>query len=872
MTDLKEDEWRKFDEIVEHLNAISPTAGSLELARLEAAGDLPPEVVRLLVLHMRIRMPEPLTEALASEQDTPPPLTPGTQLGSYELIERVGTGGMGVVYRARRVDGRFERDVAVKVIRALGDPAELRQRFSREQRILARLVHPSIARLYDAGTTGDGTPYLVMEFVRGQPIDVWCRERQLDVKDRLALFRRVCVAVIYAHRNLVIHRDLKPSNILVTEDGIPMLLDFGISKLLDSEIGNDVTVTRERRVTLQYGSPEQFTGEPLATSSDVYSLGLILYELLTDKPAYDLSGLTPSQIEARICTDMPPPPSSRIDRLNAVNGRSQANRIRGDLDTIILKSLEKSVADRYRSVEQLDDDLRRHIEGLPIEARPPSRRYRLIKFIRRNLIVVTGTVTLFISVLVGLVATFWQYYRAQAHQQEASARLSEVLQLAALHDLKALKADSSTLWPAWPDAIEPLTRCIGRANKLLDSLDGFRHSLAVLEGRMDPLRRPKAFELTDSERQWWIQALQELIGTVEELADPDPSKSILADLRGRLARAETVQARSIEAHRDEWLEAIAAIKLDPRCGELEFKEQMGLVPLGPDRKSGLWEFWDVESGDRPNRNSDTGEWVIGEQTGLVLMLVPGGSFFMGMPEPSEDRPGFPRESGRFSSTMGNETPVHRVNVAPFFLSKYEMTQGQWIRVVGTNPSAYQTADSGHDRRYPVENMSWVDAVVGLRRHGMRLPTEAQWEYSARAGSDTLWWTGDELLSLVGYENIADKSFGLVASGDRFEPGIDDGSALDSPVGSYKPNGFGLFDVAGNVTEWCESQYVDYPSLEQCGDWIGLPPDVRSPVARVMRGGNYGRVADMARSRRRLYTPPSGASFDVGLRPARSLQY
>jgi serine/threonine protein kinase len=279
----------------------------------------------------------------------------GQRLGPWRLERQIGEGGMGAVYLAVRADEAYRKEVAVKVLRAGLHGGTMLARFRSERQILAELDHPNIARLLDGGATPAGVPYLVMEFVAGAPVTDWCAARAVPLSDRLVLFRKVCGAVQYAHARLVVHRDLKPSNILVTGDGTPKLLDFGIAKLLgEGAAGVTAPVTEAglRLMTPEYASPEQVRGDPVTTSCDVYALGVVLYELVTGRRPFVFTERTPREIERRILEEAPPPPG-----------------LGTDLDNIVMLALDKDQARRYASVDQLDEDVRRCLEGLPVSAR-----------------------------------------------------------------------------------------------------------------------------------------------------------------------------------------------------------------------------------------------------------------------------------------------------------------------------------------------------------------------------------------------------------------------------------------------------------------------------------------------------------------------
>jgi serine/threonine-protein kinase len=303
----------------------------------------------------------------------------GTRVGPYRLLEEIGHGGMGTVYLAERADDEYRARVAIKFVRGHLATPDLARRLLAERQILADLTHPNIAWLLDGGTTDDGTPYLVMEYIDGEPIDAWCDRAQLGLSGRIALFRAVCEAVRYAHAGLVVHRDVKPSNILVARDGTPKLVDFGIAKLLAGEGAPDATGTL-RMLTPAYAAPEQVRGERITVATDVYALGGVLYRLLTGSPPHETAGVGSAEVERRIA-EVDPPPASVAAR---AAGQPWHRRLEGDLDTIIQTALQKEPARRYASVERLVDDLRRHAEGRPVAARPDTMGYRVGKFVRRN--------------------------------------------------------------------------------------------------------------------------------------------------------------------------------------------------------------------------------------------------------------------------------------------------------------------------------------------------------------------------------------------------------------------------------------------------------------------------------------------------------
>lgn len=362
---------------------------------------------------------------LANRAGAPSPAAdevPGEgRIGAYRLLEVIGQGGMGTVYRAHRDDEAFEKEVAVKVLPPGLGTDHLRDRFQVERQILAGLEHPGISRLIDGGVTSGGTPYLVMELVEGEPIDRYCAKHGLPLDARIDLFLEACEAVEYAHCNLVVHRDLKPDNILVDADGRLRLLDFGIAKVLSPSGPGfgpaDLTRRGASLLTPAFASPEQLQGRTVTTASDVYSLGLLLYLLLTDRRAYELTGLSAAEREELICHRDPLPPSRAAAEQDELR---RARMLRGDLDAIVLTALAKDPADRYGSVSELVEDLERHRAGRPIAARAPTLRYRAGRFLRRNRLLVGAGTTIAVLLLVLLVGAVGSA-RASAAQAERLA-------------------------------------------------------------------------------------------------------------------------------------------------------------------------------------------------------------------------------------------------------------------------------------------------------------------------------------------------------------------------------------------------------------------------------------------------------------------
>jgi serine/threonine protein kinase len=440
---VKPEDWQKFNEIVLDALALDRAvrekfvedacAGSPEM-RIEAKSLLKGE----LGADNFFESPAAISYAGFFGKDEEPEALVGQKIGNYQIEREIGGGGMGAVYLATRTDGKFAQRVAVKMLRREFNVGKIRRRFNVEKEIQAKLSHPNIARLIDAGMTGDGVPYLVMEYIEGEPIDVFCRENALALNERLKLFNRICDAVTFAHRNLIIHRDLKPSNILVTKDGKPKLLDFGISKLLDAQATSDEhTTTLLGAMTPQYASPEQIRGASITTATDIYSLGVILFKILTDNFPYDFKNKTNGNLLKTITDTEAISPSAAVieaarrgdaaDELYdsrkisaSPSHQVSASELRGDLDNIILKSLSKEPERRYQTVEHFSADIWRFIDGLPVQARPNTFSYRASKFYGRNKVPVLAAALILISLFVGFAVAVSQANAARTQARIAS--------------------------------------------------------------------------------------------------------------------------------------------------------------------------------------------------------------------------------------------------------------------------------------------------------------------------------------------------------------------------------------------------------------------------------------------------------------------
>ena len=437
--------WKQVEAVFEQALEIPPDQRPA-FVQNSCGGDeeLRREVQSLLDSHLRAGsfIDQPSLFFASEEIDTcNASIASGQLIGSYRVVREIGRGGMGAVYLAERADEQYRKQVAIKLSKRGMDSDAVLRHFRNERQILANFDHPNIARLLDGSTAGTSLPYFVMEYVEGLPIDVYCETHALPLNERLELFREVCAAVTYAHRHAVIHRDIKPSNILVTSDGAPKLLDFGIAKILQpgGAMEASATMTGLRLLTPEYASPEQVQGKPVTTATDVYSLGVVLYQLLTGQKPYRLKTGTPEEISRAITEQEPTRPSTVVAESDegSKSPIRDSKLLRGDLDNISLKALRKEPERRYPSVEQFSEDIRRHLEARPIRARKDTIHYRATKFVQRNRVATAAAMLVFVSLVGGIIATAWEARRARTEEavakeqkKRAEQRFNDVRRLA----------------------------------------------------------------------------------------------------------------------------------------------------------------------------------------------------------------------------------------------------------------------------------------------------------------------------------------------------------------------------------------------------------------------------------------------------------
>jgi eukaryotic-like serine/threonine-protein kinase len=439
---MTEARFQRLSAELDRLFELSPSARAERLAAIRADDtSLADDLERLIAADERsgvldagvVRASPTLMAQLAAEPDAAAGAAAGKHIGHYRLIERIGSGGMGEVWRGERSDGEFEQQVAIKLIRPLIDSPHLRERFARERRILARLDHANIARLLDGGVSDDGTPWYAMEFVRGIDIVSHCERQALDVRARVELLLQVCDAVAHAQSLLVVHRDLKPSNILVDAEGRARVLDFGIARLLDESIDVQLTGTGVRMFSPAYAAPEQIRGGAVGTATDVYGLGAVLYELLTGAAPHPRRSSAPDRLLAGLEQESAPRPGDLLrERSASISDPGSARRTRGltaDLDTVVATALQPDAARRYSGAAQLGDDLRRWLDGRPIAAQPDTAGYRMRKFVARHRIAVGSASAVLLALIAGLGLALWQASVAREQAQRAQEQTRRALRV-----------------------------------------------------------------------------------------------------------------------------------------------------------------------------------------------------------------------------------------------------------------------------------------------------------------------------------------------------------------------------------------------------------------------------------------------------------
>jgi serine/threonine protein kinase/formylglycine-generating enzyme required for sulfatase activity len=858
------------------------------------------------------------------------------RIGPYRILEPIGQGGMGSVYLAEQIE-LLRRRVALKLIKLGMDTQEVIARFEAERQALALMNHPNIARVYDAGVSEQGRPYFVMEYVPGVSITQYCDAHRLSLAERLDLFLRVCDAVHHAHQRGVVHRDIKPSNVLVMRlDGkpVPKIIDFGVAKATNQRLTERTVFTQQGRIigTPEYMSPEQAetSGLEVDARTDVYSLGVVLYELLAGQLPFDRETLRKAGLAEihRIIREVDPPrPSVRVQQ-RGLDGEQaayqrrltagvHARQLRGALDWITMRAMDKDPGRRYSTPEALAADIVRYLNDDQVEAGPPSSLYRIRVFSRRHAAFVRAAVVVAVLVIVGAI---WLRLKdleleaalGRAQAAEERERQGEVARAVVLAELEQVKRDLAAARARLSELPADEPPFVGRDPELerahrvaVERLETARAEVAECMARIEALNarlqrlsaarrlgeRLEALAVSSSvlvaldetALENWLDEAGTTLDEAQRLrAGSDGAADAVDDaaLGSALRRfeegltIERVRAMREAARRwseaslvdaaAAWNDAAQAVGASQVAGYdgLQLKPLVGFVPIGFDPASKLLELAFLPSGEAPGRDEE-GRLAVSEASAAVFVVVPGGTLDLGG---SRVR-GWEAEAHPHGGDL--EHPLRRVTVVAFLLGKHELTQAQWHRLNGANPSAYSAPRSVRGRpidgMHPVESVSWLEADAGLARWGLSLPTEAQWEHAVRAEGYEAWWTGSDPASLKEAANLLDRAaleFGLdMGSGPST---FTDGFAVHAPIGSFKANAWGLHDVHGNVAEWCADWLASYEvDVEPL---TGLAA-VRSGVHRVHRGGSFADRPSQARSRYRNGAPPQNRLAEVGIRAA-----
>jgi len=773
-------------------------------------------------------------------------------LGPYRLVREIGSGGQGSVWLAE--DTRIQRRVAIKVVPRSPLLGDLGPRLRREAEVTANLDHPGICAVYDVGVE-EGVAWLAMRHVEGVTFDEWWTElpdgptRTLRILEQVEAAAR---ALHFAHEAGVVHRDIKPSNIMISRDDTPTVLDFGIAH--QDEAGVQLTLSGDVLGTPAYMSPEQLdpTAAPLDGRTDVWALGVTLFEALTgDRPF-----LAPTR-ETLIRTILESEPPD----LNGLEGANER-----DLRIVVQTALEKDLDRRYATALDFAEDLRRLREGESILARPASSFRKLRRWARRNPALASSILVLVLVVAGAYAVISDSLYETRKALAEKQAYFDDVTRLADQRLIQDLLDELELPRPLIEETADDVERWLRRAAEVSGRTELHRRAFEAAQARMASGERASPEIDRDEETDlWFVGQISKLLEDIETL---DESIEIM---RPRLEFARNLTKLTIDDHREAWDRAIADVAAAPRFDGFTLTPQRGLIPIGSDPESGLQEFALLQSGTVPERDADTGKITMMEDTAIVLVLLPGARTLVGAGRP---QPGHPEGAPHVDPNAGPwDGPPRRVRLDPFFLSKYEMTQGQWQRQAGEDPTQFEVnpdaPQSADDRRHPVEEINVDDCRRILGQLGLVLPTEVQWEYGARAGTTTIFWTGNTIESVGGAANFADEYASRHGghAGRDYSSEVDDGWVGHAPVGSFRPNAFGIHDTMGNVAEWTGSMWEEWTRFPP-RDGDGLSEGEMTVV--VWRGGSFTTPVLIGRSGMRDGVPPDLRSMSLGVRPARKL--
>ncbi|MFO1077319.1 MAG: bifunctional serine/threonine-protein kinase/formylglycine-generating enzyme family protein [Planctomycetota bacterium] len=825
---------------------------------------------------------------------------------------------MGVIRRV--ADGRLGRQLAMKIVRTrdgTGSPApsgdaRRLQRFLNEARITSQLQHPGIVPVHEVGVDGEGRAFFTMKLVQGRTLEAVFMalrrgDREWNRNRVLADIGRVCEAMAYAHDRGVVHRDLKPANIMVGDFGEVYVMDWGLARRLDeADIGRaedavaavvDAELERQLNMTLTrmgdvlgtpaYMSPEQAAGrlDEIDGASDIYAIGAMLYELVAGHRPYCEPGgpdgeTSPPHLDGR----------TLAARIVAGPPRLLDNReVAPELISICNRAMQHDRRGRYPSMKALADDMRRLLEGRVVHAHATGAWAEAVKWVQRNRGLSAALFAVLVTAVFGFFIASGFAVEAGANAEVAGRTVSQFEQLAARVRLDDAFLAEQGLFPAWPEnrkRIEDWLRV--QVGTLVDMMPDVERTIVELDE--EATTASAGGGLSRPSRALLRATLAALRPDVEKL-EADAARICASDLPWAMNVGRWMKDKHPKA-RCSWVDAATAIaRADGVTASTRYRDvpialnaQMGLVPIGMNPCTKLWEFYDLRSAWDPFSNVDPadieipefdpeGRIAVGEDTGIVFVLVPGGAFIMGSPKGETDETD---ENGG------------RVCLSPFFLARHELSQAQWQRLGnGGNDSRWRRGGPDTEKlpvgpTHPVDTISWLAADAVLRRNGMDLPTEAQWEYAARAGTTTPWWLGqyDELASL-GRErlsacNLADKAFMTSYQMINCEA-WNDGFVATAPVDWGVDNAFGFFNVHGNVWEWCRDWKCVYDEGTPVQPGTGLrepgPKDAASNQVKhkVYRGGSYLWRASEARSANRQSQYPDMKGDDLGVRPMRPLR-
>jgi len=796
----------------------------------------------------------------------------------YRVESEIARGGMGAILRVWDED--LNRPLAMKVALGAGPPVagahlpggdpRLLARFLEEAQVTGQLDHPGIVPVHELGLDSQGRIYFTMKLVKGQTLkevfDELARGEGGWTQTRvLGLLLKVCEAMAYAHSKGVVHRDLKPANIMVGKYGEVYVMDWGLARVLTkaerhdlrldlgrsgvdrqamtATVSTDLTRLRESSpdedlVTMDgtvvgtpcYMPPEQALSDTsaLGPRTDVYSLGAILYHLLSGSLPYVPRGkrVNPHVVFMALIHGAPPP----LQQL--VPGAPE------ELVAICEKAMAHDAQQRYSSAVELAEDIQAYLEHRPVSARRHSLREVARLAYERNRPIALTAATGSLLLLIALTLFVWRLQAQVTETRTAYDRLESATlereRIASLLAVRALLAEADSL-AVTPAGLGRMRTWIQRVQELLAREEDLR-----AQGEQLP---------ADSEPGAELRAALERFGDLRQ---------ILSRVSGWERTAASLESRLAGGDAAVWAQAREAIARSPRYGGLDLEPQVGLVPLRENPLSELWEFWHVASGERPEVDPDKDDrYQMTPESGIVLVLLPAGDYVMG------------DDTGRlgYSQTLA-------VSISPLFIGKYEVTQGQWRRTMGRNDSQFaagltlpalfreQSEATPFTAVHPVEFVDWYAAASFCSRLGLVLPRESQWEYACRAGTTSDWCWGDDPASLQGRENVRDqearKLFGQGEAG--FAP-WNDGYPAHAPVGSFESNDFGLFDVHGNVSEWCSDRQA--PATDT---WLAVARE-----RHFYRGGSWHHPVGVWTHAAFRYDRDAREAFGfVGLRTARPL--